>query len=311
MLSGIINIIKPAGMTSHDVVDVVRKKLGIKKVGHTGTLDPNAFGVLPICVGRATKISQYITAKSKVYVAEIVLGITTDTEDSSGKVLQIKDASKVKKEEFVCVAMSFKGEIKQIPPMASAVKVHGRRLYDLHRKGIEIERTPRAVKIYDIKVLEFKEWGSKHPKAKFEVECSKGTYIRTLCKDIGDKLKVGAHMVSLIRTAVGNFKIENAIRLDDFVKSSSPDALLISIDEALKDYPEVFIKPSAFKSVISGAKLYLKGVHKKPENLKEGQLIRLKMNDELIALATVQLDEKSSKILFKPVYVNVDIKDDI
>ena len=303
-ISGIINIIKPIGMTSHDVVNIVRKRFGIKKVGHTGTLDPGASGVLPICVGRATKIAQYIIGEDKTYIAEMKLGVATDTQDAAGNILNIKNASKIKACELEEAIFSFKGRIKQIPPMASAVKVKGQKLYHLHRKGMEIKRNPRNVIIHDIKILEMIGLGEEHPHIIFEVRCSKGTYIRTLCHDTGAKLGVGAHMTNLTRTVVGSFKIEDGIKLDDFMDMPFPQRALISIDELFDGYDEILIKPTSFKSVISGTKLYPAGILKKPDKIKESQLVKLKMNDNFIALAVVQLEEESGRLVFKPVFIN-------
>ena len=301
-VTGIINIMKPAGITSHDMVDIVRRKFNIKKVGHTGTLDPAATGVLPVCVGRATKIAQYITGADKAYRAEITLGISTDTLDAAGTVLQTVDASSVSEDIFKETLSSFQGDIEQIPPMASAVKIRGKKMYELQRQGKEIERPSRNVTIYDIKLVQSTGWGTKHPRALFDVKCSKGTYIRTICQDIGNKLGVGAHMSSLLRTAVGEFKLEDAITPEELEKLVNPADVLVSIDTALDKYPVVIMHQKAVKPVMSGVKLYPPGVLQQPLQLLEGQLVRLKDQHNLIALAEVQIEQQPRKrVVFKPI----------
>lgn len=301
-VSGIINIMKPAGITSHDVVDVVRRKFKLKKVGHTGTLDPAATGVLPICVGRATKIAQYITGADKAYRAEITLGISTDTLDAEGTVLKTIDAAAITEDLFKVALSSFKGDIEQIPPMASAIKIGGKKLYELQRQGQEIERPARSVTIYDLKLVKSTGWGTAHPRALLDIKCSKGTYIRTICQDIGNKLGVGAHMSSLVRTAVGNFKLAEAITLAGLEKLTVPTDVLISVDTALDQYAVVLMHHQAVKSVLSGAKLYPPGVLNMPDKLQAGQLVRLKDQQQLIALAEVQMEQQPElRVVFKPI----------
>ena len=212
MVNGIINIYKEVGFTSHDVVAKLRGIVKQKKIGHTGTLDPDATGVLPVCLGNATKLCDMLTDKSKEYEACMLLGVTTDTQDMSGKVLENKQVSCTQEEAREAV-LSFIGEYDQIPPMYSAIKVNGKKLYELARNGIEIERKPRRVEISHIEILE-----CSLPEIHFRVSCSKGTYIRALCADIGDKLGCGAAMKSLIRTRVGTFVIEEAWKLSEVEK---------------------------------------------------------------------------------------------
>lgn len=299
---GVLNLLKPPGMTSHDVVNFVRKIFNTKKVGHTGTLDPAAAGVLPVTVGRATKISQYITGADKLYRAEITLGIKTDTQDAEGKVLQTIDASFISEDIFKAALCKFKGNIQQIPPMASAVKIGGKKMYDLHRQGKEVERSVRNVTVYDINLVWSTGWGTPHPRALFDVYCSKGTYIRTICHDIGEKIGVGAHMSFLLRTGVGKFLLEKTYTLEELQKFTNPSDALINIDTALAEYPEVVVKDKAVKAVTSGAKLYPPGVKQQPEQLAEGQLVRLKDSNNLLALAKVQVETNPEKrLVFKPV----------
>lgn len=253
-MDGVINIYKEKGFTSHDVVAVVRKTINQKKVGHTGTLDPDAEGVLPICIGKGTKLADYIMADKKGYRAEVTLGITTTTEDSSGEILEVKpvDFNEEKIKESV---YSFIGEYDQVPPMYSAIKVNGKKLYELAREGKEIERKSRRIKIYDIKILEF----LPPNKIIIDVICSKGTYIRTLCSDIGKKLGCGGNMSYLLRTMSGRFNIDTAIKLDELktiVEKGSIDDILITIDDVLCNYKKIKILPKATKLLHNGGKIY-------------------------------------------------------
>ena len=219
---GVININKPVGMTSHDVVYRVRRLLGIKKVGHTGTLDPDASGVLPICTGKGTKLSGLLVDFNKRYTAKFKLGVTTATEDASGEILETNDVN-VSESEIKDVILEFVGVIEQIPPMYSAVKIDGQKLYNLARKGINIERPARKIEIFDIKILEI-----ELPYVKIDVSCSKGTYIRTLCADIGKRLSCGAHMTELERTQSGCFCIEQSIALDELTPENINDFIMPS-----------------------------------------------------------------------------------
>lgn len=214
-MDGILNLLKPPGMTSHDVVSVVRRALGIKKVGHTGTLDPGVAGVLPICVGKATRLAEYITGEDKAYRAEITFGVTTDTQDSFGHVTGEKDASHLTRGDIAYNLTRFHGEIMQIPPMVSAVKVDGKRLYELAREGVEVERKARPVTIHRLQLLDFRP--GPRPVAFIDVVCSKGTYIRTLAADLGEALQVGAHMSHLVRTRSGSFLLEEAATLEELI----------------------------------------------------------------------------------------------
>lgn len=256
-MNGIINIYKEKGYTSSDVVSIIRKILNIRKAGHTGTLDPEAEGVLPICIGKATKISEYITSGIKRYTAELTLGITTTTQDQVGEIISQKavdfDKSKIKE-----AVNSFKGYYKQIPPMYSAIKIDGKKLYQLAREGKTIERKPREVTIFDIDILDF-----IYPnKIIIDVCCSKGTYIRTLCEDIGNKLNCGGHMSYLIRTQSGKFFLKNSIKLEQLkicVQQNNLNSVLINIDDAL-DFKKVYIKQNATKALDNGNIIYSKDI---------------------------------------------------
>ena len=204
--SGVVNVNKPLGITSHDVVYNLRRILGIKKIGHTGTLDPDASGVLPMCIGRATKLAEFLMASDKQYLAELTLGAFTDTQDKSGNVIESFEVN-VSKDDIISAANEFVGEIEQIPPMFSAVKHEGKRLYELAREGKSVERTPRLIKISGI---EIKNIDLDKKTVTMLVNCSKGTYIRTLCNDIGKRLGCGAYMSALERTKSGRFEIGDA-----------------------------------------------------------------------------------------------------
>lgn len=240
MIHGIINVYKEKGFTSHDVVAKLRGIVGQKKIGHTGTLDPDATGVLPVCLGKATKLCDLLTDKNKTYEAVLLLGKTTDTQDITGEVLEEKSTEALTEEKVREAIEGFIGDYEQIPPMYSALKVNGKKLYELAREGKVIERKARPVKILDIQILEI-----DLPKVRMEVSCSKGTYIRTLCHDIGEKLGCGGCMESLIRTRVSTFRIEDAKTLDEIetLKQEGKLAeLLVPIDAMFPSYPKIAVK---------------------------------------------------------------------
>lgn len=282
-MNGVLNIYKDKNMTSHDVVALVRRALNTKKVGHTGTLDPMATGVLPICIGQATKIVDFLQADKKTYIAELTLGVTTDTEDAWGEVLETKDVH-ITAEEISAVMKRFIGDIEQVPPMYSALKVKGKKLYELAREGKVIERQARLRHIYRIDILSIND-----TKVKFEVVCSKGTYIRTLCKDIGEVLGVGGHMSSLERSATGNFHKEQAISIED-LKSDTFDKLahLIPIDQALTFEKKIEISDKAKELVMNGVKIDL-AHYFKSELIAEDYVMVYNQN-EFFALAQFNHD---------------------
>ena len=229
MADGIINVYKEKGYTSHDVVAKMRGILKQKKIGHTGTLDPNAEGVLPVCLGNGTKLCDMLTDKRKTYRAVMLLGIETDTQDTTGTILQKRDTSGLNEKQVREAILSFIGHYEQIPPMYSALKVNGKKLYELAREGIEIERKARTVHFYEISILEV-----KLPLVRMEVTCSKGTYIRTLCHDIGEKLGCHGCMEQLIRTRVGQFDRNGAHTLDEIaaiVGEGRLSEILVPVDE--------------------------------------------------------------------------------
>ena len=242
MKDGIINIYKPAGMTSHDVIYKLRKILGIKKLGHTGTLDPLATGVLPVCIGKATRVCEYLDDDFKKYRCTMVLGIETDTQDVTGEIIRRADVSGIRPEDVYKAFEGFSGWIDQKPPMYSAVRVKGRRLYEYARAGEEVEVKTRKVFIssLEVEVMDFShDVGSK--KVTFTVECSKGTYIRTICQDVGKELGCGACMESLERLASGRFTVEDAVTLDEL--RGVAEAAGLSPDRKFgEEIPEVFEK---------------------------------------------------------------------
>ncbi len=233
-----INVRKPAGPTSHDVVAEIRRIFGQKRVGHAGTLDPMAAGVLLVCLGKATRVVEYLMGLSKEYRARMVLGRTTDTQDATGEVTSERDASGVTRQMLEEAAARFVGEIEQVPPMISALKHQGKPLYKLAREGKSIERAPRPVTIHSIDVTDF---SSTPPEAELVVRCSSGTYIRTLCADIGEVLGCGAYMSALERTAVGPFRVDDAVTLDDLRGATDPGSYLMDINKAVAHLPPAVV----------------------------------------------------------------------
>lgn len=234
-MDGILLIDKPSGITSHDVVDYIRKKTGIRRIGHTGTLDPNATGLLILCLGKATKLSEYFIALDKTYEGKMRLGITSDSHDIDGNIIKENEVKNVPKREIKKYISDFIGEIEQIPPMVSAIKIGGKRLYKMAREGVTIEREPRKVKIYEFELLKI-----ELPDIWFRISCSRGTYVRTLCHDFGEKIGYGAILTELKRTKVGNYSIDNAISLESLSTKEEIQKYLIPIEKAL-DLPSVIL----------------------------------------------------------------------
>ena len=299
-MNKIVNILKPTGMTSHDVVSRVRKILNIKKVGHTGTLDPDASGVLPICIGKATKVSELILNKDKGYICELTLGITTDTYDSSGEILERYEDFNVSLEELEKAFDSQRGEIKQLPPMYSALKINGKRMCDLVRSGRsdEIELKYRDVNIKKLEILSYKD-----NKVMFYVKCSKGTYVRSICYDVGQALGCGGHMSFLLRTESGKFNLDNSITLEEleiFKENETLDNHLYDIDYVLSNLGLIDINPLAVKSFVNGAIVYPKGFIKK-EFKENDKLVRVYTKGEFLGVGKlIKVDDtlclKSDKL---------------
>lgn len=254
-MNGVINIDKPGGMTSHDVVARVRRVAKQKRVGHTGTLDPDATGVLLVCLGTATRIADLLADAGKRYRCKLVLGAETDTEDSSGTVTAETDAAHIDEAALRGMLPEFTGEIMQVPPMVSAVHHEGKRLYELARAGITVERAARPVTIDRLELVSF-EPGAR-PSAILDIGCSKGTYVRTLCSDIGRVLGVGGHMGSLRRTAVGVFTDETAVALDALDESTLVEKLVPASDAL--DLPRVHGSPADAEDIRHGRAITIRG----------------------------------------------------
>lgn len=251
-MNGIINIYKEEDFTSFDVVAKLRGILKQKKIGHTGTLDPKAQGVLPVCLGKATKVCELLTDKDKEYEAVLLLGVTTDTQDMTGEVLKESTVA-CTEEEARTVIESFVGEYDQTPPMYSALKVNGQKLCNLARAGIEVERKARRVHIYEIEILSV-----DLPRIRMRIKCSKGTYIRTLCQDIGEKLSCGGCMETLLRTKAADFLLEEAHKLNEIeqaVKEGRIEEYIKPIDFVFQEYPCVMIRKEYDKLLYNGNRL--------------------------------------------------------
>ena len=248
-MNGVLNIFKPKGMSSFDAVRIVKKVAGTGKVGHTGTLDPEATGVLPICIGKATKIIDYIMNSEKVYEVTLKLGIRTTTYDLEGEVLEEKDCNHLTDVEILQAVNSFIGEYSQVPPMYSALKQNGVRLYELARKGIEVEREGRLITIYNIEDIKI-----NNPYISMKVSCSKGTYIRSLCYDIGEKLGVFSTMTELNRAKTSVFSQEESININDLTKENI-NGYILSMEEALEKYDKIIVRGKYVNLLINGVRV--------------------------------------------------------
>ena len=251
--TGLVVVDKPSGITSHDVVNRVRKVYGTSKVGHAGTLDPSATGVLLIGVGKATRILSFLQALPKAYVGVVRFGVTTTSQDADGDVVATSE-SQVEASDFQATASRFVGEITQLPPMFSAVKVGGEPLYRAARRGQEVQRSPRTVRIYELRVERFNR---ESREATIFVRCSSGTYIRSLAADLGEELGSGAHLAKLSRVGVGSFELQEAIPLARLEEMRGAEALaaLLSIKEAMRDFPQVAVQGEELKAVTHGRSL--------------------------------------------------------
>ncbi|HEA47071.1 MAG TPA: tRNA pseudouridine(55) synthase TruB [bacterium] len=303
-MDGFLNVNKPKGMTSHDVVDEIRRLVGREKVGHTGTLDPEAIGVLPLAIGKATKIIQFLEG-GKGYRATMRLGITTNTQDITGKVIAKSDEINVSNERIREVFNNFSGKIEQMPPMVSAVKVKGERLYKLAREGKEVERPKRTVEIYRLDLLDYEP-----PDITFEVSCSRGTYIRTLCHDMGKALGCGACLKDLVRTKSGIFTLKESHPLEELERMPHLEDIFLSLDSALAHLAIVKIKERIRESVLNGMPIEVSGIRELSLPIKGGELVRVHNSKGLLlAIAQALFDIKDLKrieeeaVIFKPVRV--------
>ena len=303
---GTLNIKKPSGPTSFAAVDAVRRTLGAKKAGHIGTLDPSAEGVLPICLNQSTKIIQFLNGLDKRYRAVLKLGEETDTQDALGKIVSINDSSAITSNDLQEILAEFVGEIIQIPPMHSAKKKDGIRLYRLARKGVTVERNPVRVKVY---ALEFYE--KKGDEVEIEVHCSSGTYIRTLCHDIGRRLGCGGHMKSLLRTQVGRFDLKDAVtpeQLDDAVQEGNANRFLLSAEEVLGFLPEATVREDRVIPVTQGRPLSKEFFETLPNRFKPGMNIRVLRPDHTLLAIAEPLTDQDAFVQLAPKSVAFKLK---
>lgn len=271
---GVLLLLKPSMMTAHEVVEFVRRKLKMKRVGHAGTLDPLASGLMILCLGRATRLAEFLSSLDKIYRFEMVLGVKTKTQDAEGEIVEVRSTEGITAEKLEETLAKFVGEIEQIPPMLSAVHYQGKRLYELARRGIEVERKPRKVRIYRLTLLRW--WDKPVKRALIEVHCSKGTYIRTLASDIGDALGCSAYQHFLVRTQIGPFKSEQALTLDEFDEAVSRgewERHLLPPDQALPMFPALVLTPLETRRILNGMESVIGTVWGHPK-LEEG-LVRL------------------------------------
>ncbi len=299
MYNGYVNVYKESGYTSHDVVARLRGIFGQKKVGHTGTLDPMAEGVLIVLLGQATRLSDIIVSTGKQYIATVRLGIVTDTDDITGKVISEVSEVNVSEEEIKRVLESFVGKQMQIPPMYSAIKVKGKKLYEYARAGIEVEREPRPVEIYSLELLNA-ELGKKE--FSFKVSCSKGTYIRALIRDMGEKLGTGAVMSGLLRDEVGGLRAEDAYRISDFQRLKEDNRLMdavCQVDTILSDVPSVRVRSESRVLLDNGNRLRptdIESAKGSEDELRSAGFIRVYADGVLRALYCYDNDKKDYKV---------------
>lgn len=299
-MDGILPLWKPKGMTSHDCVNILRGILKTKKVGHTGTLDPNVEGVLPMCVGLGTKISSYVTESEKVYVAEVMLGSSTETEDADGAIVEQKEVSStLSLNNIQEVLTDFTGTITQVPPMYSAVRIDGKRLYEYAREGITVERPERVVTIHDIELLSDQiEIKDKQASFSIKITCSKGTYIRTLCVDIGKALGYPAHMSHLVRTASGSFSAEEAItfeQAEEAAQAGTIERYIEPMERGVRHLGRVIVDEGEEEKVYHGT------VFKKPNDLPDtNPFCMMSMDGQLLAIYQIHPEKPD---FIKPVRV--------
>lgn len=301
-MDGILPLLKPKGMTSHDCVFKLRKILKTKKVGHTGTLDPDVTGVLPICIGRATKVAEYLTEAGKAYEGEVTIGFSTTTEDASGDIVAEKKISEsFKREQILAVLRSLTGAIQQTPPMFSAVKVNGKKLYEYARAGIEVKRPSREVTIYDMTLLDEREsFSGDTISFCFRVSCSKGTYIRTLAVMIGEKLGYPAHMSDLIRIESAGFKLDECktlAEIQELMETGREHEFLLPLERGLFHLPKLQISDKVAMKVLNGAVL------PQPENWTIEKGKAFVMEDENGKALAIYQVHPTKENLIKPIKV--------
>lgn len=302
-MNGLINVLKPPNMTSHDVVGFLRRITGIKKIGHTGTLDPMAAGVLPVCIGKATRVAEYFNYDQirKTYRAELKLGIKTDTQDAYGKIIESTNKERSTDKELINAFKHFTGLIEQVPPMFSAKKVNGKKLYELAREGITIERKKREVNIYGITLVnKSNDESLKRNKFLFDVECSSGTYVRTICNDVGDELGTFGYMSFLLRTKVGKFQLKDALTIEEIEKlyiENNLENYLYSADYPLEFLDKIEIEKKYFNQILNGMKLPL------------GSVINFELKD-LNMLSNEEIESKEYRIYCKDKFIGVGYIED-
>lgn len=309
-IDGFLAVAKPAGMTSHDVVSRLRRVLGMKRVGHAGTLDPGATGVLLVLLGRATAAMQFMVGLLKAYRAEIVLGITTDTQDASGKVLRVAEDVAITRDQFCKVLGRFRGELWQVPPMVSAVHHDGERLYDLARRGIEVERKARRVWVYDLDVESWPDELTAGSSVVVNVVCSSGTYVRQLAADIGEELGCGAHLGRLVRTRVGRFDLASSHTLDEIAAAASEGcvgSMVVPIAQGLSHLPGITVTGEDAGRIVHGTCVGApdQGLDGPPASYEQGRLVRVHApSGELLCVARVEEGDERACLL-RPVRVFV------
>jgi tRNA pseudouridine55 synthase len=274
-ISGVLVVDKPVGLTSHDVVQVVRKGTNIRRAGHTGTLDPRASGVLVILIGPAVRLSEYVSASDKRYQAVVRLGASTDTYDADGRILSTSPVDKLTEAQFETALQTFVGEIEQIPPPYSAIKIKGRKAYEMAREGEEIDLAPRRIKVYSLELL---EWAP--PEAVIDVYCSSGTYVRSLAHDLGEKLGVGAHLIGLRRTKSGRFTLRDAVplrRVREAFEDGTWYQFLIPAAEALSDWPSIELSQEQVEAIRHGHRII-------SEPMEQAMIRGVSEQGELVAL---------------------------
>lgn len=281
------------------MVNTLRRLLHMKKIGHTGTLDPGASGVLTLCIGKGTRVVSYLLEKDKRYVAELTLGLATDTQDASGETLQITTDFSISPMKFAATVHRFRGQQEQLPPMTSAIRVDGQRLYKAARAGREVERQPRSIHVYDLHIN--KIWPEGEPDLHFgsrvllDVRCSKGTYIRTLCHDIGERLGVGAHMSFLSRTQNGPFSIQDSFTLEEIeTKITGNDlSFIMPIEAALPHWPKVIVSPLAEQRIRHGNAVTIDHLMSVPRALvPDDEVLVMGLDGDLLALAMIERQEQ-------------------
>jgi len=300
VVSGVLVVDKPTGLTSHDVVQVIRRGTGIRRAGHTGTLDPRASGVLVVLIGPAVRLSEYVSASDKRYQATIRLGSSTETYDSEGQVTRHSAIEHITEEDFESILEKFVGEIEQVPPPYSAVKVKGRKAYERARKGEDVQLEPRKINVFSLDLL---EWAP--PEAVLDVYCSSGTYVRSLANDLGEELGVGAHLVGLRRTKSGNFTLRDAVLLSQLQEAFTIGEwykYLIPAAEALSDWPKRVLTGDEVDLVRHGHRIPVNREPEEVETVEDGLIRALTQQGDLVALLQYEKEDQEwqpKKVFFQ------------